>query len=131
HARPAAPRVRRRAGRAHRGPLGAHGGRHAVGGVLHRDRRGRRRGELLGPRGRRPPELRRLRRPRDPRVLHARALPQARGRAHRRPPARRALRPLLRGGLRRPRGGRARQPHHHLPRRGVAPARGHGRGAPL
>ena len=54
-----------------------------------------------GPGGRRRALLRRLRRPRRARVLHPRALPQARGRhLDHRPPARRALRALARGGHR-------------------------------
>ena len=49
-----------------------------------------------GPGGRRRALIRRLRRPRRARVLHPRALPQARGRrAHHRAPAGRALRPSL------------------------------------
>ena len=61
HARPAPPGVEE-AGRPGRGPLGAHGRRHAVGGLLHGDgRRGPGR-DLLGPRSRRPPHLRRVRR---------------------------------------------------------------------
>ena len=76
------------------------------------DVRGRR--DLLGPRGRRRALLRRLRRPRHARVLHPRALPQARGRPDRRPPARRALRALAARRpprcSRRPRAARSRSP---------------------
>ena len=80
HARPAAPRLPRRPRRADRGPLGADDRRHAVGRVLHGVGRRRRGRDLLGPRGRRRPVLRGVRRSRHARVLHARALPQARRR---------------------------------------------------
>ena len=57
-----------------------------------------------GPGGRRRALLCRLRRPRRARVLHPRALPQARRRLpHHRAPARRAVRALARGGDRRAR----------------------------
>src|SRR3954447_1775120 len=131
HARPAAPHVRQWPGRAGRGPLGADDRRHAVGRLLHGHRRRRRRRDMLRPRGRRRALLRRVRRPRHARVLHARAPPQARGRQpHRRPPARRALRALDRGGHRGPRGGRARPAGDHLAGRGVPAAR-RGRRPPL
>src|SRR5215210_3999232 len=76
---------------------------------------------MLGPGRRRLAGLRRLRRPRHPRVLHPRALPQARRGPDRRPPARGALRALLGGGHRGPRGRRPRPAHHHLAGRGVPP----------
>ncbi|CAA9483998.1 MAG: hypothetical protein AVDCRST_MAG85-840, partial [uncultured Solirubrobacteraceae bacterium] len=100
HARPAAPRVPRGPGHPDRGPLGADDRRDAVGRERHRDRRGRRRRELLGARRGRPPELRRVRRLRHARVLHPRAIPQARGRQDRGPPARRAVRAVAAGGHR-------------------------------
>ena len=68
------------------------------------------------------PLLRRLRRARHARVLHPRALPQARRRQDHGPPARRALRPVGRRGHRRARRGRARRAGHHVACRGVAPA---------
>src|SRR3954471_12854637 len=123
HARPAAPGLPQWPRRADRGPLGADDRRHPLGGVVHRDRRPGRGRDVLGPRRGRRAVLRRVRRSRHARVLHPRALPQARGRRDRRPPARRALRALGRGGDRRARGGRARSAHHHLARRGGAAAR--------
>ena len=122
HARPAAPRLPQRPHRADRGPLGADGRRHAVGRLVHGDGRRRRGRDLLGPRGRRRARLRRVRRPRHARVLHPRALPQARRRPDRRPPARRALRALARGGHRGARGGRARRARRS-PRWPRSPAR--------
>ena len=122
HARPAAPRLPQRPHRADRGPLGADGRRHAVGGVLHGHGRRRRGRDLLRPGGRGRARLRGVRRPRHARVLHPRPLPQARRRPDRRPPAGRALRALARRGDAGARGGRARPAHDHVARRGVAPA---------
>ena len=125
HARPAPPRLRQRPRRADRGPLGADGRRHALGRLVHGDGRRRRRRELLGPGGGRRALLRRVRRPRRARVLHPRALPQARGRrAHHRAPAGRALRALAGGGDRGARVRRPRRAADHLAGRGVAPAGG-------
>ena len=70
----------RRPRRAGRGPLGADGHRHAVGRLLHGHRRPGPGRDLLRARGRRLAHLRRVRRRRHARVLHARALPQARRR---------------------------------------------------
>ncbi len=87
-----------------------------------------RRRDLLGPGGGRRALLRRLRRPRRPRVLHARPLPQARRRPDdHRAPARRALRALAGGG---DRGTRERRPglaRDHLAGGGVTPACSDGR----
>ena len=122
HARPASPRLLRRARGADRGPLGADDRRNALGGVVHGDRRGRRRGDLLRARGRRRPLLCRLRRVWGAGVLHARALPQARGGPDRGAPARRAICALAGGGDRGARIGRPGRADDHLAGRGVAPA---------
>ena len=121
HARPAAPRLPRRPRRAGGGPLGADDRRDAVGRLLHGHRRRRRRRDLLGPRGRRGPELRRVRRPRHARVLHPRALPQARGRQRSSSTCSSSSTRARRGGDRRPRGRRARPPRDHVAGRGVGP----------
>ena len=93
-----------------------------VGGVLHGHGRRRRRRDLLRPRGGRRAVLRRVRRSRHPRVLHPRALPQARRGPDRRASARRALRAVGRGGHRGARGGRPRPAGDHLAGRRVASA---------
>ena len=125
HARPAPPGLQQRPRGADRGSLGADDRRHTLGRLVHGGGGRRRRRELLRAGGRRRALLRRIRRPRRARVLHARALPQARGRRpHHRAPAGRALRALARGGHRRARvlgTRRARRsprwPRSHAPRR--------------
>src|SRR6185437_6200666 len=131
HARPAAPRLQQQPRRADRGPLGKDDRGNALGGLVHGHGRCRRGRELLRPGGRRRALLRRLRGPRRARVLHARPLPQARGRrAHHRPPAGRALRALAGGGHRGARVLRARSADDHLAGRGVAPSGGRSRRVP-
>ena len=93
-----------------------------VGRLLHGDGRGGAGGGVLGPRGDRLARLRRVRRPRHARVLHPRALPQARRGEDRRSTCSSSstrARPRRRRGAR---GGLTRHPFDHLARRGVAPA---------
>ena len=104
HARPAAPRLPRRPRGADRGPLGADDRRHPVGRLLHGDRRRRRRRDLLGPRGRRALTFAAF-------GDHGTREFFTHVRFHkhdddtdRGPPARRAVRPLPRGGDGRARG---------------------------
>ena len=79
---------------------------------------------LLGPRGGRRALLRRLRRPRHARVLHPRALPQARGRPASSCTCSSSSTPARRGGDRGARVGGPRRADDHVAGRGVAPARG-------
>ena len=97
---------------------------HAVGRLVHGDGRRRRGRDVLGPRGRRRAQPT----PRSATTARASSSPTCASTStttttDHRPPARRALRALARGGDRGARGGRARPPGDHLARRGVAAAR--------
>ena len=78
HARPAAPVDRGGPRRPDRRALGTDGRRDPLGRLVHGHGGPGLGRDLLRPRGGRQPHLRGLRRPRNPRVLHPRALPQAR-----------------------------------------------------
>src|SRR4051812_15738139 len=129
--RPAAPgthalrggRAPHQPGRGCGRPLGAHGRRNALGGVLHGHGRRRSGRDLLGSRCRGIALLRRVRRQRHARVLHPRPLPQARRRPDRRAHAGGALRALAGRGYRRARVRRTRRPGDHLAGRGITATR--------